>query len=424
MPEENKIIRFAVRAFGPFETALAKIWAAYRQQTNCSYELEMVPLQLHDLHEAILVKEGLKNGDWDLAHINTDWITEAYKTGALLDLAPFLQKNPPEDYPQGWTNSLLGMQQFGSAVVGLPFHDGPECLIYRKDLFADPTEQAAYQQRYGTELKPPTTWEEFWQIARFFQRPEQNLYGAVFAAYPDGHNTVFDFCLQLWSRGGSLLDATGHVNINTPAARAGLEFYRQILRDIAAVHPRCADYDSVQAGMAFARGEVALMVNWFGFASYCEVAQDSQVKGQVQIAPVPQGPGGQAVSLNVYWLYAIGSGNKHQAVIYDFLKFALQPAYDKLLTLEGGIGCRLSTWHDPEVNALIPYYHKLENLHQHARELPRRSDWAQIAAILDEVVLQVMNSDTAIDQLLQEGQSQINQLSGKPLSVSKEINID
>ncbi|GEO04441.1 hypothetical protein AAE02nite_21050 [Adhaeribacter aerolatus] len=416
MPEENSIIRFAVRAFGPFETALAKIWAAYQEQTGCTYQMEMVPLQLHDLHGEILVKAGLKNGNWDLAHINTDWITEAYETGALLDLAPFLQKSPPEDYSQGWTDSLLAMQTFGSAVVGLPFHDGPECLIYRKDLFSDPAEQTAFRELHGMELAPPTTWEEFRHIARFFQRPEQNLYGSVFAAFPDGHNTVFDFSLQLWSRGGTLTDADGSINIQTPAAQEGLEFYREILRDQWAVHPNCADYDSVQAGMAFARGEVAMMVNWFGFASYCEVAVKSKVKGQVQIAPVPQGPNGQAVSLNVYWLYAIGSGSKHQAVIYDFLKFALNKQNDKLLTMEGGIGCRKSTWQDPEVNGLIPYYHKLEGLHQLARELPRRSDWAQIATILDEVVLQVMNSDTEVEQLLQEGQKKINELVTKSYS--------
>jgi multiple sugar transport system substrate-binding protein len=423
MPEESNIIRFAVRAFGPFETALAKIWAAYQEKTGTVCQLEMVPLQLPELHAAILEKEGLKKGDWDLAHINTDWITEAYETGALLDLAPFLNQNPPEDYPHGWTPSLLGMQTFGKAVVGLPFHDGPECLIYRKDLFEDPAEQTAYFKLHGRELKPPATWEEYLNIARFFQRPEKNLFGTAFAAFPDGHNTVFDFFLQFWSRGGEFTDTAGELNINTPAAREGLEFYRQILRDTAAIHPQSAEFDSVQAGLAFARGEIAMMVNWFGFASFCEVAGESRVKGQVAIAPVPQGPNGKVVSLNVYWLYAIGAGSRHQALVYDFLKFALNKQNDKLLTLAGGIGCRISTWHDPEINNLIPYYHKLEALHQHARELPRRSDWAQVAAILDKVVLQVMNTDIGIAQLLQEGQIQINQLADKSHLMVKKLNI-
>jgi multiple sugar transport system substrate-binding protein len=122
-------------------------------------------------------------------------------------------------------------------------------------------------------------------------------------------------------------------------------------------------------------------------------------------------------------LYAIGSGSRHQALVYDFLKFALNKQNDKLLTLEGGIGCRISTWHDPEVNAQIPYYHKLQTLHQHARELPRRSDWARIAAILDQVVLKVINTDLPVEELLTEGQHQINQLADKSHPVIKKVNM-
>ena len=37
-------------------------------------------------------------------------------------------------------------------------------------------------------------------------------------------------------------------------------------------------------------------------------------------------------------------------------------AMDKLTTLEGAIGVRRSTWADPEINRLIPFFHKLEEL--------------------------------------------------------------
>ena len=40
----------------------------------------------------ILRKEGLKNGDFDLTIINTDWPAEAYYTKGLLDLTGFLKK--------------------------------------------------------------------------------------------------------------------------------------------------------------------------------------------------------------------------------------------------------------------------------------------------------------------------------------------
>jgi multiple sugar transport system substrate-binding protein len=402
--------RIAVRKFGPFESALAKLWASYCQHSGCQLAVEMVPMDLHELHASLLTDKGLLHGNWDVAHINTDWLLEAHSSGALENLTPYIEANPPADFPHGWSPSLRTMQQYGDAVVGLPFHDGPECLIYRKDLFDSAEEQAAFQQQHGRPLRVPETWEELQTVAQFFHRPADNLYGLVAAGYPDGHNTVFDFCLHLWTRGGQLIDQQGRVNINSQAAIDGLTYYRALFNDTTAVHPKSGSYESVAAGQAFARGEAAMTINWFGFAAVCEVDAASAVRGKVDITSIPRGAGGQSTSLNVYWLYAIGAGSQHKAVAYDFIRFAVSAANDKLLTLEGGIGCRISTWHDAEINALVPYYHKLEMLHQQAESLPQKANWAAIATIIDEVVLRAINSDTPVAELLAEGQCQLNLL--------------
>jgi len=408
-------IKIAVRKFGPFESAMQKLWTGFCAETGCTLKAEMVPMDLDDLHAAILEKDGLKNGEWDIAHVVTDWLYEAWTSNAIENLQPYIAQNPPENYPLGWSSSLLGMQQFGEAIAGLPFHDGPECLIYRKDLFTDSKEIKRFHELHGKPLQPPATWDDFKIIADFFYRPEDNLYGTVFAGLPDGHNTVFDLCLQLWTRGGNLTDDSGLINVDTQAALEGLIYYRDILRNKKAVHPQIMQYESVQAGMAFARGEAAMMVNWFGFASMCEVIDESQVKNKVDITNIPHSEGNESASLNVYWLYTIGSGSKHKQIAYDFIRHATSARNDKLLTLEGGIGCRISTWVDGGINAIIPYYHKLEQLHLVARSLPQKANWSQIAKIIDHLVLQAINTDQPVEQLLREAQQQISQLD-KPVN--------
>ncbi len=405
---ENEVFRIAVRKFGPFESAMQKIWDQYCRYSGCGLKAELVPLDLHELHETTLLNKGLKNGDWDVAHINTDWLYEGYTDGAFENLKPFIDNDPPSGFPHGWSQSLLASQQFDEEVVGLPFHDGPECLIYRKDLFENPQEQEHYLSQYGKALAVPETWEDFKQIAHFFNRPEQNLFGSVFACYPDGHNTVFDFCLQLWSRGGTLVDENGRVQVNTAQAIEGLEFYREMLKDKNAVHPGSVDFDSVQAGAAFARGEAAMMINWFGFASVCEVDPASAVKGKVEVALLPAASDSRSASLNVYWLYTLGAGSRHKAIAYDFMRFAVNEANDKLLTLEGGIGCRISTWKDTEVNKIVPYYHKLEQLHKCARTLPQKSNWTIIASLIDEMVLSALNSGQPVAEIVKQAQDKIN----------------
>jgi|TARA_B110000037_G_scaffold24443_1_gene28187 multiple sugar transport system substrate-binding protein len=403
--------RIAVRKFDPFETAIEKIWKFFCQETGCDLELEAIPMDLHPLYEATLGKEnGLVTGDWDVTHINTDWITEANEKNALEDLAPWIDAQHSENYSESWSDSLLNMQKFEDKILGLPFHDGPECLVYRKDLFNNPEEKKAFKLKYNRELQPPATWEELHEVAQFFHRPEQNLYGTAFALYPDGHNTVFDFSLQLWTRGGELVNENGQINIDSPAAVAGLEFYRKLTQDKAAMHPDCADFDSVKSGMAFANGEIAMMVNWFGFASMCEVYPESKVKGCVDITDVPAGPGGHGVSLNVYWLYAIGKGSKNKQVAYDFIQYAVNAKNDKLMTLEGGIGCRKSTWGDKEVNEIVPYYYKLETLHKNARTLPRNINWNKISEVIDVMVTKLFSTNKDVSELIKEAQNKIDKI--------------
>ncbi|SFH24768.1 extracellular solute-binding protein [Pedobacter insulae] len=404
MNNRTETFKIAVRKFGPFETAMQKFWDDYCLLSGCTLKLELVIMDLHELHDRTLTQHGLANGEFDVAHINTDWIYEGYANNAFEVLNSYINQSPPIDFPDGWSASLLELQNFGDEIVGLPFHDGPECLIYRKDLFENEREQTRYFELYKQHLGVPKTWQEFQQVSQFFNRPDEGLFGAILACYPDGHNTVFDFCLQLWSRGGNLIDPQGKINVNTPASLESLDFYRKLVNDQSAVHQAIREFDSVAAGMAFSQGQAAMMINWFGFAAMAEVDEHSKVKGKVNVDLI------MSASLNVYWLYTIGKGSMHKNIAYDFIRFATNTANDRALTLGGGIGCRKSTWNDVSINQIIPYYHKLEALHTAAKMLPQHQNWAKIAAVIDQMVLAAINTNQPAEEILTHAQQQIAEI--------------
>jgi multiple sugar transport system substrate-binding protein len=389
--------RIAVRKFGPFESAIVKQWQAFERAAQTGLELDAVAMDLHPLLESTFENGGLQRGDWDVAFINTDWVAAALEQAALLDLSELIRTDPPEGYPEAWAPSMLRLQQAGERVLGLPYHDGPECLIYRKDLFAEAP--------FGV----PETWDEFRAAARYFHRPEQGLSGALYAAYPDGHNTVYDFCLQLWTRGGELLDPAGNIQLDSPQAIEALGFLRAMINDASAVHPACREMDSVKSGLAFAAGEAALMVNWFGFAAMAETIADSNVKGKVSVAPVPHAPGCTGTSLNVYWILSIAAGAMHKDVAWKFLRHCAGAEMDNLLTREGAIGCRKSTWADPLVNDTIPFYGRMEELHANAREMPRLVAWPRIAEVIDRMVLAAIDTAEPLEAIVKRAQSEIAQ---------------
>ncbi len=383
--------RVAVRKFPPFESAIVKQWQSFAAASGSDLEIEAVAFDLNPLHAALFERGEAASGAWDVAFMPTDWIAEAQQAGIAADLRPLMQTHPVADFPQGWSPSLLGLQDFAGGIWGMPYHDGPQCLIYRTDLLHE----------------VPRTWEEYHAAARRLHDPASGRSGTILALYPDGHNSFYDFCVQLWSRGGAPFDDGGRPTLQTTAAVAALDFIRNLAADRDAVPADVREIDSVASGLRFCEGRVALMANWFGFAALAETSPDSRVRGRVGIAPLPRGAGGASVSLNVFWLLTICAGSRHRNLAWDFLRHCATPAMDKLTTTEGGIGVRRSTWGDAEVNRIVPFYHELDRLHAVARTLPRIVRLADVAHAIDDMLTEALTTQAATADLLERAQARI-----------------
>lgn len=400
----SKKFKILVRKFEPFERIVDIFWNKYRQKSATKLELEAIALDLPELHAAIL------SGYFDVAHVNTDWLAQCNKLNNLENLAPYIKSSPPEDYPNDWTKVHLSLQTFEDTVLGIPFHDGPECLIYRKDLFNDKIEKENYEKLYKCELKPPETWDEFVRIADFFNRPEKGMYGTLFALYPDGHNNVFDFGLQVWSRGGSLVNEQGHIMVYSPEAVEAMEFYRSLINE-PFVHPKSRDLESISACWTFAKGEAAMMVNWFGFATVCETDKNSNVKGCIDICSVPHAASfNEPISLSVYYTWSVSSKSQNKQESYNFIRNSVSKENDAILPFEGAISCRRSTWFNPKINKIIPYYNRLDKIHEYVRTLPRTPEWHDVSKVIDGLVLDVINTEKSVDLILNEAQSRIDNI--------------
>lgn len=392
-------LRIAVRRFDPFERAIVRQFADFVAVHGIEAELEIVPMELNPLHASLFAERRLADGSFDIAFLNTDWLAEAHAVGLIEDLDPWLAKAPIVDFPGAWSLSLTGLQRFAGGFWGMPYHDGPECLIYRRDLLE------------AAGLAVPQTWDDFHAAARALNDPAAGVSGTVLALFPDGHNGFYDFCIHIWSRGGAPFDDTGRPRFTGAEAEAALDFLRTLARDRDAVPADVADLDSVAAGLRFCEGKVAIMANWFGFAALGE-AEESPVRGLIDVAPLPGGPGGESISLNVFWVLAIAAGSERKALAWDFLRHCATAPMDRITTDEGAIGVRRSTWADPEVNARVPYSHRLDWLHDHARHIPVRPDIAAISAIVDDMIGAAIGGDRPTTELLAEAQARVEGLAG------------
>jgi len=354
------------------------------------------------LHAAMVDGDGCASGDWDLFLCVTDWLPSLVARDTLRELDPYLEQSPPPDWPRGWSESLLRQAADDRGRFhGIPYHDGPQMFMYRADLFEDPGERERFAREHGYPLAPPETWSQFHDIARFFTRPADDLYGCVIAAMADGHNSIYDFFIQLWSRGGRVIDGR-RAAFNSPAGREALTYLTGLIED-GVTQPDPRAHESVLSGEYYAGGHGAMMWNWAGFAVVADMP-DSQIRGKNKLGLIPRGdgPSGRHVSLSVYWALTIPRGSRNPELAWDFIRTAATPELDRVTSEEGAIGCRLSTWRDPGLQERFGAYRLMEETHRMVETLPAIPEYDAINEILNELIDDVHTRKKGVEEALDE----------------------
>jgi multiple sugar transport system substrate-binding protein len=401
-------LRLATREQETFENALNKQIADYRR-LRPDVEIEVVARPIADHYHAMLAEGECQSGEFDLFLCCTDWVAEAVATKSIADITNNIQANPPNDWPNAWHPAMLGIQNVDGSTYGLPWHDGPEVFHYRADLFENSTERENFKKQTGRDLEVPKTWEEFVEVGKFFTRPEQDHWGTVVAAYNDGHNDVYDFLIQLWSRGGSLIDDQNRPVFNSEIGVEALEFCRDLIHKHKIASPDCLKLGSVEAGDYYASGKAAMMINWCGFAAVCEMPEYSNIVGHNRCTTLPSGKAG-SVSLNIYWVLTIPSGSKYFDEAYAFIQHITAPYTDKMVSMCGANGVRLSTWNDPEVRAKYPHYAIIETVHSNTRTLPVIPEYPPINDAISAAVKAVIQEGADVKAMLDEAAEQARRI--------------
>lgn len=400
------------RAFVGFEQALAA-QIAHFERAHPDVEVVARFLEPQELYESTIAREGLASGDVDVTLTLTDWLPEAMQRGLLAPLNEFLAADPPDEWPDGWPPSLRGLQRDAAGYTyALPYHDGPMMFIYRRDLFEHPAEQAAFRERHGRALRPPQTWTEYLEVARFFTRPEQGLYGAVAAGLNDAHNNVYDFMIHTWSRGGRMLDEAGQPAFDEPVAVEALQYHVDLFNRHKVMPPEATGFDSVVSGEYYAAGGAAMMVNWCGFATMAEVPEHSRVVGKNGLGIVPRGDGprGRHTSINVYWVLAIPAASRLRELAYTFLRSTSGRDMDRVTARNGCIATRYSTWRDPEVLRQFPVYAAIDEVHRGVDSPPSIPQWPPVVDVLNVAVDDALHERKGVAEALRWAAQQAREI--------------
>jgi len=285
----------------------------YEEETGTT--ITLVELPYDGLYDRIQTELGSGSVSFDIAALDAIWLS------AFADGMQPLDDLFTDDVKSDLFPGLVSEAQVGDKYVGMPFFTNSEILFYRTDLFNDEQNKADFETEFGYPLAPPTTWEQYTDVAKFFTRDTDgdgqiDLYGT------DVKGAVETEWLATVSQAGEtkmVLDpASGEVTIDNADHLAALDFYTSLLPYAPA---GASQLDWAGSQNLFYQGQLAMMRFW-GHA-YTQTPDDAVVKGNIGAAPMIAGPGGIAGVPGAWYLSVPTATSKSEAA-KAFIAFAYE----------------------------------------------------------------------------------------------------
>jgi multiple sugar transport system substrate-binding protein len=319
---------------------LQEIGKLYEQETGIKVTVLQEPWG--SFYDRVAAEWAAKGSAFDMVVGDSQWLGQGATQGHYLDLTEFMTGNGLDKTVTPATLTYYGEYPTGSKTYwAFPTEGDAVGWAYRKDLFENPDEQAAFKAKYGYELAVPTTWDQLRDIAEFFTRPDKNLYGVALYTQKDYDAITMGFENVFFSYGADWKDpATNEVQgvLNSPEAVKALEFYKELYR----FEPPGGSNDFyAETNNHFIAGEVAMAMNYFAFLPALSNPATNPFAAGTGFFVQPKGPtglqraalGGQGLSVSAY------VSPERQQAAKDFIKWFGQEDIQNKWAELGGYTC-------------------------------------------------------------------------------------
>lgn len=320
---------------------------------------------------------------YDFLYIEQDHIYSYLARDFLVDLNALLAANPDlksPDFDLSKFTSFINDFKVGDAVYGIPMEAFIKTLLYRTDLFGDPAIQEQFKAEYGYDLAPPTTIQQYRDMAAFFTKYGADngleLWGTTNQAHTGHASSTYELVetvmplFGVYNWGVNLdtwkaCEANGG-QMNSQAAKDALQLRVDML-DFSPPEATSSTWDEVAATMAAGRAAMGFVYGENAAWIAADPAR-SQVVGKIGVAMPPMNEGVMAAAeagegyIGYYDGGAFGmsySSNNQEATLL-WLQFTGLEEVQPQWAIAGSRIVMESTYDDPmikEIDAKIDNYY-------------------------------------------------------------------
>lgn len=322
------------------ELALCKqatdAWAA-----KTGHDVQIVTTVGDSNDRLTLSRQLLEGGADKIDVIQMDVVWPAMLSKDLVDLRPYTQGVEQRHLPQ-----LVANDTVGGRLVAMPWFADVGLLYFRKDLL----------DKYG--LSPPRTWDELTAIASRIQSAERaganrKMWGFVWQGRAYEGLTCNALEWMAGEGGGTIVDGTGRITVNNPAAVRAVQ---RAARWVGTISPRAVlDFAEDESLAVFAAGNAVFLRQW-PYAWAMSQRAGSPVKGKVGVMQLPAAvPAGPSAPVLGGWQLGVSIHSAHPALAADLVLYLTGAEVQKQRALQDAFLPTLSSlYDDPAIARMLP----------------------------------------------------------------------
>ena len=290
---------------------------------------------------------------------DSQWLGQGATQGHYVEMTDFMAGEGIADTVTEATLTYYGEYPTGSGKYwGFPTEGDAVGWAYRKDLFENADEMAAFEAEYGYPLAVPENYDQLLDIAKFFTRPDDGLYGVAAYTQKEYDAITMGFENTLFTYGAGWQDPdTNEVLgvVNSAEAVAALEIYRELYSCCQA--PGLSNAFFAETNDAFIAGQVAMTMNYFAFfPALANSGVNPHAEG-TGFFPNPAGPtGGKASALGGQGLSIVSYASaERQEAMRDFIRWFAKEDIQAKWAEFGGYTCNTNVLESDTFLNATPY---------------------------------------------------------------------
>jgi multiple sugar transport system substrate-binding protein len=319
------------------------------------------------------------------------------------DLYIDLKEHIPAEELAKYVPGTLASAEVDGRLVQLPRVTDVSNLYYRKSLYEDPANQEKYKAEFGTDLAPPKTYDEFKQQVIFFADPP-NLYGTAFAGKDEGLTGRFMEILR--ANGGDMFDENWQPIFNSEAGVAAVQWFKDIY-DAKAVPAGTVNYTWDDIGQAMAAGQLALDLDWPGFAGFYSDPSASKISEELGFATAPVGSAGVRGGWSGSHSFSVTQNCDNIPAAVSFAVFLTNDESEMMEAQAGNLPTRSATYPavkewfaENDKEFMIEMFSAWEASLAEARTPPLVAQWIEVSNVIWPAVQAAIVGETTAQEAL------------------------